>query len=395
VPTDEPAPFTGGNEPKRLPPATDRPPALPLSADANESANQRSPAGAATETAEYSSDQTRNLGYDLAMAMADQGFHPVVLFGTNSSGKTSLLLSLITALKTRPRLRTGIALSAPILSSKHGLSAFQHRQAKDFVDRKVLAFKNGEKIPKTNVKLPFFIPLEITPHEKPPVRLAFMEGNGEWYSPRRDDADQELFPEFRPELENFVSSFPGPITFLYMAPRTQLVVYKEQDPAHDTDEIQSADLAIVGVCRAYNACRTNSRDADKHMMLVTKWDAHSVRAADRAEELEEDLSQVIEFAENHYPESIAALRDIGRASGQFTINAYCAGLITDKGLRRLPPNDSVAQIIDSYHDRLWNALYKRALMSQGLPARDMIERPKGPPAIVQAFKRILNFMSGS
>src|SRR5689334_20229327 len=88
------------------------------------------------------------LGSDLARVMQDEGYHPVVLFGTNNSGKTSLLMSLFATIASEPVLDTGLFLCDPILGSRTELSRQLHKEAEHSFHIKTQAFIAGEKIPK-------------------------------------------------------------------------------------------------------------------------------------------------------------------------------------------------------------------------------------------------------
>ena len=105
--------------------------------------------------------------------MSDNHYHPVVLFGTNFSGKTSLLLSLFATINSETELQTGLFLCDPILGSSNELGRTLHAEARHTFEVKTQAFKEGEKIPKTNVTLPFFVPVEFRPLDKPAIKFAF------------------------------------------------------------------------------------------------------------------------------------------------------------------------------------------------------------------------------
>jgi hypothetical protein len=339
------------------------------------------------------------LGAHLARALQEGGYHPVVLFGTNFSGKTSLLLSALATLMSEPRLGTGIVLCDPILGSESGVGRQLHTEARKLFEVMTQAFLEGEKIPATRLPLPFFVPVEIRPAGKPAMRFAFLESNGEWYRPLREKGkslvgSERLYPQLRTEIEDFIASFQGGMSFIYLIPYTQSYVHSERDELKDADEVESASLAIAGVLRAYDRIRATHRVSDRHLMLVTKWDAHSARASDRADGLQEDRIDLDEFAGRRYAKAIAAFQSLAVAPEQRSLNAYCAGLMNERGLLQLRQGDDVRDVVMTYPIRLWNWLYRNALIAKELPIEPLFPEAPKPPWLVLAWRGLLDFMSG-
>lgn len=350
---------------------------------------------------EFSSGDISSLGRDLANAMQEEGYHPVVLFGTNNSGKTSILMSLFSTLSTEPRLETGLTLCDPILGSRTEIARHLHKEAEHTFEIKTEAFLAGEKIPKTVTTLPFFIPVEFRPPDgRPPVKFAFLESNGEWYRPLISDGTrlsdtEKLYPDLRKEIEDFIASYQHGITFIYTAPVTQGEVYAQSDKTFDTDEIRYASMAIRGVLKIYDNIRANGRADDKHLMLVTKWDAVSAREADRATGIEEDREAVIDFCNRKYNQALSAFQGLNLRPEQKMINAYCSGIINKAGLISVSADDAVSNIITSYPVRLWEFLYRNALERAGVGPISPFREPKKPSSISRILTRVLDFISGS
>lgn len=353
---------------------------------------------AASEEA-HDAGELKRLGANLAQAMSEGGYHPVILFGTNFSGKTSLLLSLFSTIVAEPGLRCGLSLCDPLLGGTGRVGRTLHDEADHTFSVKTQAFMEGKKIPKTNVPLPFFIPVELRSSEGPTARFAFLESNGEWYRPNRSattssSRTERLFPALREELEDFIASYQGGMTFLYLLPYTQGEVYEERDQRIDADEVQSASLAIVGVLRAYDRIRANCRSEDRHLMLVTKWDAHSAREADRAEGIEEDPEIVREFCNRRYAQAISTFQGIGINPEHRHLNAFCAGIINERGLLQLRNDDDVRAVVTSYPVKLWSYLYRNALNASDQPAQSPFPAPPPQPFLIQLWNRVLSFVSG-
>lgn len=345
-------------------------------------------------------EELRSLGVDLARAMEDEGYHPVILFGTNNSGKTSILLSLFATITNEPILDTGLSLCDPLLGSHAQIARELHREAEHSFEVKTQAFLAGEKIDKTSTKFPFFIPVDFRPPDgRPAVKFAFLESNGEWYRPANSDGRslsqvERLYPALRSEIESFISNFQGGITFIYTAPVTQTEVYAAAENTHDAKEVGYAALSIKGVLQTYDRIRANGRASDRHLLLVTKWDALSARSANRAEGIEEDPIEVANFCNRKYGQALTAFQGLNIAAYQRNINAYCAGMINEGGVIRLKHDDEVRGVIASYPVRLWTYLYHNALRSAGQEPVNPFHEPPGPPPWKRIFNKILDAISG-
>jgi hypothetical protein len=397
---NEPKPFRLGEHGQSASePAKAEPKTSPVVDNEAQGAAAPPPRPAAPTSSEPAPEELDRLGINLARALQDGGYHPVVLFGTNFSGKTSLLLSLFGALIAEPKLEAGLALCDPILGTGSGIGRLLHEDAQHTFDVKTQAFLEGERILKTAVALPFFVPVEFRPVGKQSVKFAFLESNGEWYRPLRDRSTplndvKKLYPGLRKETEEFISAYQGPITFLYLIPYTQADVYSDKDNPLDSDEIRSASLAITGVIRSYDKIRATHRDDDFHLMLVTKWDAHSARDADRAEGIAEDRAALLEFCNQRYAQALAAFQGLDIDPEHRSLNAYCSGIMGAQGRLHLRPDEDVSSVVLAYPVKLWRRLYRNALAAEGLPPEDPFPSPPEPPLLARIWTRLLDLLAG-
>lgn len=337
-------------------------------------------------------DELNDLGASLSGGMLEKGYQPVVLFGTNNSGKTSLLLSLFASILSDTSLETGLFLADAILPTRKGVGAQLSEDARYTFEVNTQRFIEGERIEKTNVSLPFFVPVEFRPTGKAPVTFAFLESNGEWYRPDRETGT--YFPKLRTEIETFISTYQGGIIFIYLVPYTQARLYTQDDQTDDQQEVTDASLAIAGVLRAYDRCRATNRGNDRHLMLVSKWDAASQTSLDRAADLEPERAEVEAFCVRRYGQALATFRGLQLGPDQLSLNAYCAGLISDRGRLHLRPEDEIRAVIQRYPLRLWTWLYRSALQNADLPAADPFPAPPQPPAIVRFVRGLLDRLIG-
>jgi hypothetical protein len=346
---------------------------------------------------EVAAGALQNLGIDLAHAIQEGGYHPVVLFGTNNSGKTSLLLSLFAAIGDES-WECGLAEGAALLGSSTPLGRQLHDHAVHTFQVKTQAFREGEKIPATKTPLPYFIPVELRPSGKEPARFVFLESNGEWIRPMRGKGQtftsERLYPALQQQIEDFIGHFQRPITFLYLAPYTQNITYSSNAEDNDAEELLNASLAIDGMLRAYDTVRTNHRDKDMHIMLVTKWDASSARESSRAEALREDHSLVTDFLKRRYNNAYSTFVGMQVDKSQRKVGAYSAGQIDNRGRRRVEQDDELHMALKRYPRELWSMLYRRALVLNDMSPTSPFPEPKRPSALMRFVRRTLDMVSG-
>lgn len=336
-----------------------------------------------TESSSASVDAS---GIELAAGLDAAGYHPVVLFGNANSGKTSLLLSLLALIRTEPKLATGLELGDPVVPTDSLYGQYLHDQAEGFFGRKTQDFIEGKASPKTAIELPFFIPIVFRPEGKPEIRFAFMESNGEWYRPDRQS--DKLFPALRQQIEEFIATYQGPITFIHLLPYTQQAVYgSAANQLTDDHEMKEASLAIVGALLAYQKARVNKQD-DVHLVLVTKWDAHDRQDNDRADVLQHTGSEPREFADDRYSQAMAVFRGLGLRSDQQFLNSYCSGIIAGQAVTMPKRGDELRDAVLNYPTQLWRWLYRSTLEQLGEVPIDPFPTPPKPHWFVQLLDRL-------
>lgn len=307
-------------------------------------------------------------GLELAAAMEAADYQPVVLFGNAASGKTSLLLSLLAITRTETSLDTGVFLGDPILRSDSEYGRYLIESSEDFFGRKTQDFIEGKAPPASKMDLPFFVPIAFRPRLGREVKFAFMESNGEWYRPDRDS--NRLFRRLKGQIEDFISNYQGGIVFIHLVPYTQRPVHgANPDPADDASQINEASLAISGALQAYESVRVNKRN-DRHMMLVTKWDAHRPSDADRLDALTDHEEDVVAIVQNRYAAAFNSYRGLSLEPSQLSMNGYCAGLMNERGAVGLRKDDELRATVVKYPINMWRWLYKSALANVGETGAD-------------------------
>lgn len=300
---------------------------------------------------------SENIGKQIAQAMDDLGYHPVIIFGSSNSGKSSLLGSLLAYFQVDTSKEVGITFGDSLVPSEttHGKDAIA--KAETFFYRSVHEFIGGEAHVATKVNYPFFIPVIIRPKGKEEMKFAFMESNGEWYKPDRDT--DRFFQSLKGEINGILRHYQKGISFIHVAPLTQSNVRDgEINHEFERNEIRDASLALTGALDSYTRIRT-IKSQDSHMFLVTKWDAYTEQDKELFDVLANpELGKVEEFANEKYTQGFAAFKGLSIDSSQKSIMQYCSGLISGRSI--IKPSKELTPVLNKYPETMWNWLYKNA-----------------------------------
>lgn len=337
---------------------------------------------------DFSASEVEQAGLKLARDVEHGEYHPVILIGSAASGKTSLLLSLFATIKIEPELRSGLSMGDPILDRETDYGRYIYENAVQFFGQKTQDFIEGRAAPKTSLQYPFFVPIVLRPEGKPEQKFAFMESNGEWYRPDRNTS--ELFPPLRRQIEDFIANYAGGITFIHLVPYTQQAVRSSSaDRQVNAVEMLDASLAIAGALQAYEAVRLE-RQKDRHLMLVTKWDAHSPPGLSKLEVLSDASEDVDAFVREHYPQALTALQALGLRDAQVYMNSYCSGIMNDAGILILKQDNELRPAVMNFPINLWTWLYKGALEARQQPSSNPFPAPPKESEFKIFLQRLLN-----
>jgi hypothetical protein len=305
-----------------------------------------------------SQDELVNAGSLLASQMEALGYHPVMLFGMAASGKSTLLSSLLAVLRTEFELEAIAVEGDPILDPQSGYGRFIKSNSEHFFGRTVQDFIDGKPPTATKLALPFFVPVIFQPKDKPAVKLAFMESAGEWYRP--DRKSDQFFPVLKKEIEDFIRHFQQGISFIHLAPYTQVAVKSlHVDKSADPKEINEASLALAGAMSAYQVIRTN-KAADNHILLVTKWDAHVVQNASLPEILLDSVDAVGPFLKRNYEQAYTTFLGLSLKPQQISVANYCSGIMSGSEKQALKIDNENRPAVTSFPKELWRWLYANA-----------------------------------
>jgi hypothetical protein len=309
-------------------------------------------------------DEFRAQGKKLANKMMELDIHPVIIVGSKGTGKTAMLTSLLALLKSPSGEAVNIQLDEPLIALSDPYGKEVYDSAKQYYHQGANGVIAGQAMQATTDRLPFFIPLVITPKNGPPVRFAFLESAGEWYETKPDSID--FYPDFKHEIEEVLRHYSGATTTIYVAPLTQKTIKTAETIDDDVNKqlIYGADMALCGVLTAYQKIRFDMTK-DAHVFVLTKWDAlPSIHSATREiGTLEEVLSKpdfelAKQMAGQLYPNAFTMFQALPAPEGKQVLLPYSSGLIAGMDIIS---NVAHQPLLDKHRKKLWNILYGNAI----------------------------------
>ena len=327
-------------------------------------------------------------GQQLAIQFREHNIHPILIFGASKSGKTSFIASLFQYILTGTHQNATIALYLEAIPTDATIWQDMRKYALRLFNKKLIDFVvDGAAAPATQDPIPFFIPVELTPNGRAPVKFAFLEGQGEWYQPDHD-ADNPYRP-FQGEIEGVLKNFNRPLTIIYIAPVTSAgyaTLGSEESP--ESREMADRDQGLLGAMQQYTTLRKEKRHMDNNMFLVTKWDIQSKSITDNSfrypgpEKLESVIQARYKLA---YPNFLNSNDLYNSNETKKCVSHYCSGVISGGSVDKQSVEDK--SLIDFFPRKIWNWLYFHHAESVLYP--DV--HPKKP----HILDKILNWLKGN
>jgi hypothetical protein len=296
----------------------------------------------------------------LAEELVNKGYHPVLLFGTRASGKSSLLASLFYYLQSDPDSPAFSVRGEWIVPTDSVYGQAVADAATRFLNHVIDGFYDGKAAPRTEDEHPFYIPIVLRPNNgQAEIKFAFLESRGEWYQINRDSKD--LFPALRDEVSDIYQNFPNPISVLLIAPYVMGEAYSDtQQPEWSKKEMKDSDTALVGALQAYQMARQH-RELDKHLFILTKWDAHTRSIVDK-EFVKPQRGKVSHLIYERFPKSWTLFQTMQVEEAQSM--QYSAGVMS--GDARVQTPHHLRPIMNRFPQMLWGWLYANASGGQNL-----------------------------
>ena len=332
-----------------------------------------------------STDQPRSTeSLTLARSLIEKKYHPVMIFGTQASGKSSMLASLFHYLQNDPRSQAICMLGEWILPIETTEGKRVADAVSRFFNRAVMNFNNGEAVPRTQTDtVPFFIPVVLRPNNgKPDIRIAFLESSGENYQIKADSAS--YFPSLKSEVTDVYRNFPGSLSILVVAPYTLKDAYTDQEIEKPDDEsFHAVDQALYGALQTYQRER-RWLEMDNYLFVLTKWDVYTGGISNPVFTnppnglVEKVISERYRLSWNFY-------RSMPK-KGNSNSMQYSSGLITGDSVVQVP--DKLKPSINIFPRALWNWLYKNA--SGGTLLNGTINNEKKFNVLTSWLKKVLS-----
>lgn len=230
--------------------------------------------------------------------------HPVVVFGSSKSGKSTLIMSMINALEKSGRkgdVGVGVSFGSSFYAKRDINGEAQMRAARYFYEAASTNFILGrEALNTTQDELPFFIPLDLRIRGSglKPVKLAILDGRGEWYEPTR--SGPEPFQDIKEYIVEVMKNYTRGISVICVAPFSL-------GPS-DEDNVRNSDAGLWAALNKYQELRSDSDD-DALLFLLSKWD--QVATPGRDDEFTHLTGEdVVTVAERRYSRAWDAFRNL-------------------------------------------------------------------------------------
>jgi len=326
--------------------------------------------------------------YQLSKELKDKDYHPIMIFGTRASGKSSLLASLFYYLQTDPESPAISVKGEWIIPIDTAYGQTVADLASGFLNHVINNFHDGQAAPSTRDEFPFYIPIILRPNNgQPEVKLAFLESRGEWY--HIDKNSKDLFPELREEVSDVYKNFTGPISILLIAPYLIGEAYSNETPSElAVIEMKESDAALFGALQAYQSNRKD-RELDKYLFVMTKWDAHTQSIID-TNFVKPPHGMVAHLIYQRFPRSWTLFQNMQAENAQCM--QYSSGIMS--GDARVDVPQHLRHIMNRFPQMLWEWIYQNAsggheLFNPNFENKKVSSTSEGSGGLIGFLKKIL------
>jgi len=194
------------------------------------------------------------------------GFHPIIMFGTQYSGKSAVLLSLLAYAKYHPELRVQVDFAAQGVEelfpeeyeeAKGVEHSTRFNWANSIYDDQASDFEAGWMPESTQVRQPIYVPIQLR-REDVTTKFLFVEANGEWFDrDRKTGAYKPLVDEF----QYLLRYYDRPMSVIFVVPVVQA-------RAHDFNLM----LDCIGKCISEYSWYGRGQFGDNLLLLGSQWD---------------------------------------------------------------------------------------------------------------------------
>ena len=296
----------------------------------------------------------------LAEGLADNSVHPVLVFGTQASGKTTMLQSLLRYPQLYPDSGISPRLGPTVLGWDPD-GANRYMLAEIFYRQTLPNFISGQAAAPTvlTTGMPLFIPVDIEINRKgiarDTARFVFLDGMGEWYQ-KEGGVRLRSLPE---EICYLLSQFSNPISVIFVAPCVMV------DRLHNRADVILRDYShecLAYTMDQYHGIR-NKKELDNVLLLYTKWDA-IYRPDDPSGHFGAVGPEFFYETVKDWPFALSKFSGLNELRPDAkAIMPYSASWMIDE--TTMIPQGDYDVIFNKYNRTLWNWLYGNASTAKG------------------------------
>lgn len=293
--------------------------------------------------------------------------HPVLIFGTRATGKTTFLTSMLSFFTSMPDVGATLTLGDRLSGTEAGTQA--HESAEKIFHMQVGEYLGGEAPTVTQDPFPFFIPLELRKAGvRSATKIALMESSGELWSVGKT---KNNVLNLREEILDVYRTYPKPLSVIIVVPYAMSEGYTGEDTGEkDKDEFRISDASLLQTLQIYQKYRPEGIK-DQFYFVLTKWDMHTRKIASK-EFLSPADDLVSKLIEDRFPRAFNYFRAMSN-DHRARCTPYSAGLIGGTKVLEVPAE--LRPLLQEFPYRLWRWIYASATNGDDLYSTDA--RPKG------------------
>ena len=294
---------------------------------------------------------------DFLTQLHDQKVHPILIFGTVRSGKTLMILSLLHYARSVANANMNIRLGDPVFPAQFPYAEGRNHDAEQYYSHWTSEFARGERPPSTQKLVPFFVPIDIEVNQRT-YKLAFLEGNGEWY-----EKQDTTFSQFKQEIVAILAGLAAPLSVIFVAPA------RDEIAPTDRAGINRSHECLAHCVEEYVRHRA-APEQDNLLLLVTKWDVLQNPGNMGSRFVNPSATDILPEIESwlYVWQYFSNLRGPRRA-----VTPYSAAWINEKGMIVRDP--ALQPTFHRFNRTVWNWLFGNVTAANSIerpPVRDVL-----------------------
>lgn len=332
------------------------------------------------------SDATNGLRHPfLYELLATKEYHPVMLFGSAASGKSTLLVSLFSYTNFSSESPSTCVFNEKFFDTDNSSTNLIKDRASQLFYKDMVAFHKGIIPERTQAAAPIFIPVEVKTRGEAGrgINLAFLESAGE-HQQADERTGQARDNEFTKEVSLLYKNYEGALSIILVAPyqldQSGYEVAENQFNSITLNNMHEADNAIWLSLTNYLALRPEHlRKNDHFRFIITKWDEYT--KGPNSDEFLHPPSELVETTlSTKFPMSWRFFQNMPHKNVSFM--HYSAGVIVGSAL--MQPPEKFKGIFDTFPKEIWRWIYFNALA-----AKSQVSKQKPRSNIIKRmFKRL-------